>query len=288
MAQPRRAVARAAIPPAVLHGPRPARTRNHRPFGGAHVLHADVAGADSRGGIRRGERIRAGRRTDRKPLRSLPPKPRHCRLHRQLRRKRPGTYAGRRGGRRGAGHAFLGRDPGLRVDRKRLQQHLGGQGRAQHHPPVDRLHRRGDDRADPLDRGQRRGQLCRAAARIRRQLVFQPAVAPCLDDRHLGDVHLPLHRHTQRQSAFRQRPDGRHRRRDDFSALPVGLRLRAAVDDLVQRHLRQFRGPAAAADLDADLVGDTPFRRRAVVRLSEYRAFRRGARIAPDQLRPAA
>ena len=118
MAQPRRAVARAAIPPAVLHGPRPARTRNHRPFGGAHVLHADVAGADSRGGIRRGERIRAGRRTDRKPLRSLPPKPRHCRLHRQLRRKRPGTYAGRRGGRRGAGHAFLGRDPGLRARSK--------------------------------------------------------------------------------------------------------------------------------------------------------------------------
>ena len=67
-------------------------------------------------------------------LRSLPPKPRHCRLHRQLRRKRPGTYAGRLGGRRGAGHAFLVREPGLRVDRKRLQQHLGGQGRAQHHP----------------------------------------------------------------------------------------------------------------------------------------------------------
>ena len=246
MAQPRRAVARAAIPPAVLHGPRPARTRNHRPLGGAHLLYADVAGSDRCGGLRHRQGIRACGRPYGKPLCAFPAKSRDHRLHRRFRRKRPRPHAGRRGGRRGAGDAFLGRDPGLRVDRKRLQQHLGGQGRAQHHPPVDRLHRRGDDRPDPLDRGQRRGQLRRAAARIRRQLVFQPAVAPRLDVRHLGDVHLPLHRHTQRQSALRQRPDGRHRRRDDLPALPVGIRLRAAVDDLVQRHLRQFRGPAAS------------------------------------------
>ena len=51
---------------------------------------------------------------------------------------------------------------------------------------------------------------------------FRTAVAAGLDDRDLGDVHLPLHHHPQRQGPLRQRPDGRHRRRNHLPAVPMG------------------------------------------------------------------
>lgn len=73
-----------------------------------------------------------------------------------------------------------------------------------------------------------------------------------------------------------------------LSCFPVGLSLYPAVDDLLQRHLRQFRSAAAVAHLAPDLVADPAVRRRIVVRLPEHRPFRRRARIAPHQLRPAA
>ena len=69
-----------------------------------------------------------------------------------------------------------------------------------------------------------------------------------------------------------------------FFSFPVGLCLSAAMDDLLQRHLRQFRRAAAVAHLVADIMADLPVRRRAVVRLSEYRPFRRRTRIAARQL----
>ena len=288
MAQPGDPLARAAIPAAVLYGAGPARTRHHRPQRGTHVLHADVAGTDRRGGLRRCQGFRAGRRAGGKPLRPLPAEPRDRRLHRHVRRKGARPYAGRRGGRRGAGHALLGGDPGLRLDRKRLQQHLGGQGRTQPHPPVYRLHRRGDDRPCVVDRRQCRRQLRPADAGLRRQLVFHPALAPGVDGHHLDHVHHPVYHHPQYEGQIQERPDGGHRRRHAFPAFPVGLSLYPAVDDLLQRHLRQFRSAAAVAHLAPDLVADPAVRRRIVVRLPEHRPFRRRARIAPHQLRPAA
>ena len=205
MAQPGDPLARAAIPAAVLYGAGPARTRHHRPQRGTHVLHADVAGTDRRGGLRRCQGFRAGRRAGGKPLRPLPAEPRDRRLHRHVRRKGARPYAGRRGGRRGAGHALLGGDPGLRLDRKRLQQHLGGQGRTQRDAPVHRLYRRGDDRSGAVGRGQCRRQLHPAAAGIRRQLVFRPALALRVDVHHLGDVHHPVYHHPQHQSQIQER-----------------------------------------------------------------------------------
>ena len=288
MAQPGDPLARAAIPAAVLYGAGPARTRHHRPQRGTHVLHADVAGTDRRGGLRRRQGLRAGRRAGGKPLRPLPAEPRDRRLHRHVRRKGARPYTGRRGGRRGAGHALLGCDPGLRLDRKRLQQHLGGQGRSQPHPPVYRLHRRGDDRAGAVGRCQCRWQIRPADAGLRRQLVFHPALAPGVDGHHLGHVHHPVYHHPQYEGQIQERPDGGHRRRHAFPAFPVGIPLHPAVDDLLQCHLRQFRSAAAVAHLAPDLVADPAVRRRIVVRLPEHRPFRRRARIAAHQLRPAA
>ena len=50
----------------------------------------------------------------------------------------------------------------------------------------------------------------------------------------------------------------------------------------------RLRRAAALPHLVADLVGDTPLRRRTVVRLPERRTVRRGARVAARELRPAA
>ena len=226
MAQPGHPVARTAVPPAVLHGAGPAGTRHDRPQRGPHILYADVAGADRSGGFRRGQGLRTGRRTDRQPLRPLPAEPRNHRLRRRFRRKGAGPHAGRRGGGRGAGDALLGHNPGLRLDRKRLQQHLGGQGRTQRDAPVHRLYRRGDDRSGAVGRGQCRRQLHPAAAGIRRQLVFRPALALRVDVHHLGDVHHPVYHHPQHQSQIQERADGGHRRRHALPSTAVSRPFR--------------------------------------------------------------
>ena len=75
-------------------------------------------------------------------------------------------------------------------------------------------------------------------------------------------------------------------RRNGLHALSVGLPLSARMDDLLQRDLRQFRSPAALPVMAANLVGNPALRRRTLVRLPEYRPFRRRARIARHQQRP--
>lgn len=81
------------------------------------------------------------------------------------------------------------------------------------------------------------------------------------------------------------RPACGHPRRHAVPSLPMGLRGVAALHDLLQCHLRQLRRPAALPHLGAVVVADPALRRRAYLRLSEYLALRRGARVAAHQLR---
>lgn len=110
--------------------------------------------------LRRGQGVRAGRRIDAEPLFALSAQPRGGRLPHHLRRQGARRRAGRRRRLRRDRHALLGRRAGLRLGRGGLQQYLGGEGLAQLHAAVHRLHRRGGHYADSVGRrAARRGAM---------------------------------------------------------------------------------------------------------------------------------
>ena len=115
------------------------------------------------------------------------------------------------------------------------------------------------------------GPLRRCAARPRQLGLVVRGVEVRRARHDVAHLRCALHGHSQYEGAFPQRADRRRGGGHALHALPVGICLPPALDDLLQRHLRQFRRPAALSDLDADLVADSPFRRRALVRLPERR-----------------
>lgn len=143
-----------------------------------------------------------------------------------------------------------------------------------------------DGRPDPLARGQHDGRLSAPVLRRGEYVPRHPSFETLGPGHHLGQLHPDLCRRTQYESLVAQRFHGGYRRRNGLHALSVGLPLSARVDDLLQRDLRQFRSPAALSVMAANLVGNPALRRRTLVRLPEYRPFRRRARIARHQLRP--
>ena len=268
------ALGRASIQTAVLYGAGALVARHYGAQRRPHLLYAHVAGARGGAGLRRGQGLRLGRWPRTEPLRGAAAEPRGDRLRCGLRTEGAGAYAGRLGGSGRCADPLLGRDQGLRLDRGRLQQHLGGEGYAQRRPQVQRLHRRRGHSPYPVGgilvvrqlrrRDPRRGGLARVRG------AFAGGVA-CGD---VGDVHLHIRRAARHQGAPYVGAYGGYRRGHCLPPLPVGVCLPAAVDDLLQRHLRQFRRPAPLPPVDADLVGNTPSRGRAVVRLPERGALR--------------
>ena len=148
------------------------RARNAGPLRSAHLLHAHVARAAPGPGLRRGQGDSASPTDSSKTSTSSSPNTPKPSTTSSDSPKTPWPEPRAASWPPWSGDALLGRDPRLRVDRKRLQQHLGGQGRTKHRPSVDRLHRRGDDRPRALDPRQCRRQLHRAGPGPLRQVVL--------------------------------------------------------------------------------------------------------------------
>ncbi len=219
--QSRGAVGRAAVPPAVLHGARAGRARHAGAQRGAHVLHADVDRARRGRDLRRSQGIRTYGDPARQPLRHLSAASRGHRVPDRLRRAGAGPHAGRRGGRSGPRHALLGRDPRLRVDRERLQQHLGGEDRAQPDASVQRLHHHRRGRAPAVGGHAGIGPLRRCAARPRQLGLVVRGVEVRRARHDVAHLRCALHGHSQYEGAFPQRADRRRGGGHALHALPV-------------------------------------------------------------------
>ena len=221
---------RAAVQAALLYGARARRTRHAGAQCGADLLHAHVDRSDRGARLRRGQGVRAGRRIDAEPLFALSAQPRGGRLSHHLRRQGARRRAGRRRRLRRDRHALLGRRAGLRLGRGGLQQYLGGEGLAQLHAAVHRLHRRGGHYADSVGRRQHGRALCRSSAGDRLlRCALHAAVGRRLAAGHLGDVLVHLCRGAQYAREVGQRRHGGHRRRHALPRLPVGVRLAATL-----------------------------------------------------------
>ena len=223
----------AAIQTSVLYGAGPLLARHDGAQRGAHILYAHVAGAGSSAGLRRGQGLRSGRGSGAEPLRGAAPKPRGDRLRRGLRAEGTGAHAGRMGGSGGCADALLGRDQGLRVDRGCIQQYLGGAQHAQRRPQVRRLYSRCGRGPHPLGHILVDGQLRRRDSGRGGLAGARGPLSRGLARGGVGDVHLHLRGAPFDEGAVYRRPYGRRGRRHGLRAVPVGICLPAAVDDIL-------------------------------------------------------
>ncbi len=242
-----RALGREPVQAALLHGAGALRPRDRGAHRRPDFLHPHLDSARRRAGLRRGEGIRAGRGSGGEPLHRGAADARRSRLRGGLRPEDAGPHAGRLGRFRQPRNAVLGRHTRLRLHRGRLQQHMGGEEHPQRGPQIRRLHGRGGGRAAVVDRRHLHRLLRPPDARGGRLAPALGGVESGVDDRGVAHVHFYLRGDPQHQGTLRLGPHGGHRGGHGIPALPVGLRLSAKVDDLLQRHLRQFRRLAPAS-----------------------------------------
>ena len=105
-------------------------------------------------------------------------------------------------------------------------------------PPILRLYRCGCDSSRVMGVVERRRSLPPPMARNQRLDVLSHLVKCGVARADLDNVHLRLHRAAEHQSAIHKRPDRRPRERYVVPAVPMGVRLSAIGNELIQCDLR--------------------------------------------------